>query len=52
MGYIYAKKGDSERARKYLIEVLSMTPFSIEQDSICMKSKTLLLGLYNLEGEF
>jgi tetratricopeptide (TPR) repeat protein len=52
MGYIYAKKGDSERARKYLIEVLSITPFSTEQDSICMKSKTLLLGLYNLEGEF
>ena len=52
MGHIYAKKGDSERARKYLIEVLSITPFSTEQDSICMKSKTLLLGLYNLEGEF
>ncbi len=52
MGYIYAKKGDSERARKYLMEVLSITPFSTEQDSICMKSKTLLLGLYNLEGEF
>ncbi len=52
MGHIYAKKGDSERARKYLMEVLSITPFSTEQDSICMKSKTLLLGLYNLEGEF
>jgi tetratricopeptide (TPR) repeat protein len=52
IGYAYAKKGDSERARKYLIKVFETAPFSTKQDSAWMKSKKLLLGLYNLEGEF
>ncbi|WP_207641938.1 tetratricopeptide repeat protein [Syntrophorhabdus aromaticivorans] len=52
IGYLYAKKGDSEKARRYLTEVLDITPFSTRKDSICMKAKTLLLGLYGLEGEF
>jgi len=52
IGYLYAKKGDSDKARKYLTEVLDITPFSTRKDSICMKAKTLLLGLYGLEGEF
>ncbi len=52
LGYAYAKRGDSEKARKYLLEVLETAPFSIKQDSLWMKSKRLLLGLYNLEGEF
>jgi len=52
VGYLYAKKGDSEKARKYLTEVLELTPFSTKKDSISMKAKTLLLDLYGLEGEF
>ena len=52
LGYIYAKKGDSERARKYLSEVLEAAPFSLETDSLWMKTKTLLLSQYGLEGEF
>jgi len=52
VGYLYAKKGDAEKARKYLTEVLEMTPFSTKKDSISMKAKTLLLDLYGLEGEF
>jgi len=52
IGYIYAKKGDSDKARKYLSEVLESTPFSTKQSSLWMKSKTLLLDLYGLEGEF
>lgn len=52
IGYIYAKWGDSEKARKYLSEVLETTRFSTRQDSIWMKSKTLLLEQYGLEGEF
>jgi tetratricopeptide (TPR) repeat protein len=52
LGYAYARKGDSERARKYLLKVLDTAPFSTKQDSLWMKSKKLLLGLYNLEGEF
>lgn len=52
MGYIYAKKGDSERARKYLSEVLETVPFSLKTDSLWMKTKTLLLSQCGLEGEF
>lgn len=52
VGYLYAKKGETEKARKYLTEVLELTPFSTKKDSISMKAKTLLLGLYGLEGEF
>ncbi len=51
-GYILAGKGDTERARQYLSEVLASAPFSMERESLWMKSKTLLLGLYNLTGEF
>ena len=52
VGYLYAKKGDAEKARKYLTEVLELTPFSTKKDSISMRAKTLLLDLYGLEGEF
>ncbi len=52
VGYLYAKKGDAEKARKFLTEVLELTPFSTKKDSISMKAKTLLLDLYGLEGEF
>jgi len=52
MGYLYTKKGDLEKARKYLSEVLEVTPFSIEEGSLWMQSKTLLLEAYGLEGEF
>jgi tetratricopeptide (TPR) repeat protein len=52
LGYIYAKQGEAEKARKYLIEFLQITPYSGGRDSQWMKAKTLLLELYNLEGEF
>ena len=52
IGYVYAKRGDGEKARKYLLKVFETAPFSTKQDSAWMKSKKLLLGLYNLEGEF
>ncbi|RPJ58392.1 MAG: hypothetical protein EHM12_07885 [Dehalococcoidia bacterium] len=52
MGYIYAKKGDPERARRFLSEVLDTAPFSLEPNSLWMKTKTLLLSQYGLEGEF
>jgi tetratricopeptide (TPR) repeat protein len=52
LGYIYAKLGETEKARKYLVEFLQITPYSSGRDSQWMKAKTLLLELYNLEGEF
>ncbi len=52
LGYIYAKRGDAERGRKYLSEYIKITPFSVKKDSQWMKAKTLLLELYGLEGEF
>ena len=52
LGYIYAKLGETEKARKYLVEFLQMTPYSSGRDSQWMKAKTLLLELYSLEGEF
>jgi len=52
LGYIYAKLGETEKARKYLVEFLQITPYSSGRDSQWMKAKTLLLELYSLEGEF
>jgi len=52
LGYMYAKLGETEKARKYLTEFLQMTPYSGNRDSQWMKAKTLLLELYSLEGEF
>jgi tetratricopeptide (TPR) repeat protein len=52
LGYIYAKLGETEKARKYLVEFLQMTPYSGNRDSQWIKAKTLLLELYSLEGEF
>ena len=52
LGYIYAKLGETEKARKYLVEFLQMTTYSSGRDSQWMKAKTLLLELYSLEGEF
>ncbi len=52
IGLIYAKKGDGDKARKYLLEVLETAPFSTKADSAWMKSKKLLLGIYGLEGAF
>ncbi|MHB8111068.1 MAG: hypothetical protein ACYDHW_13675 [Syntrophorhabdaceae bacterium] len=52
LGIIYAKRNESERARKFLSEYLQTIPFSANTNSKWMKAKTLLLGLYSLEGEF
>lgn len=52
LGYIYAKLGETEKARKYLVEFLQITPYSSARDSQWMKAKALLLELYSLEGEF
>lgn len=52
LGQICAKRGDGENARKYLLEVLETAPFSTHKESLWMKSKVILLGLYGLEGEF
>ena len=52
LGYLYAKLGETEKARKYLVEFLQMTPYSGGRDSQWVKAKTLLLELYSLEGEF
>lgn len=52
IGYIYAKTGDYEKARRYLIEAIEITSFSMDKNSIWQKAKKLLLELYGLEGEF
>jgi len=52
LGYLYAKTGETEKARKYLVAFLQMTPYSGDRDSQWIKAKTLLLELYSLEGEF
>ncbi len=52
LGYIYAKRRESERARKYLSEYLQAVPFSASANSKWMKAKSFLLELYSLEGEF
>jgi len=51
-GAIYAKRGDSEQARKYLLEVCQTAPFSLNPKSTWFRSKNLLLALFQLEGEF
>ena len=52
VGAAYAKRGDAEQARKYLLEVCQTAPFSLKPKSTWMKSKNLLLALFQLEGEF
>ncbi len=52
VGACYAKRGDTEQARKYLLEVCQAAPFSINPKSTWSKSKNLLLALFQLEGEF
>jgi hypothetical protein len=52
LGYMCAKLAETEKARKYLVEFLQMTPYSGGRDSQRIKAKTLLLELYSLEGEF
>lgn len=52
IGAVYAKKGNGEQARKYLIEACQTVPFSLDPPSTWMRSKSLLLTISNLEGEF
>ncbi len=52
LGYMYAKLGEKEKARKYLVEFLQITPYSDDPNSQWPKAKALLLELYKLEGEF
>jgi hypothetical protein len=52
IGEIYKGKGNSEQARKYLLETCQTVNFSLEPQSTWMKAKNLLLTLSNLEGEF
>jgi hypothetical protein len=52
VGAAYAKRGDSEQARKYLLEVCQSAPFSLNEKSTWAKSKNLLLAVFQLEGEF
>jgi len=52
VGAAYAKRGDAEQARKYLLEVCQTAPFSLKPKSTWLKAKNLLLSLFQLEGEF
>lgn len=52
IGLIYAKRGEDEQARKYLLEVCQAAPASLDPESLWMKAKTLLLQKLYLEGEF
>ncbi len=52
VGAAYAKRGDAEQARKYLLEVCQTAPFSLKPKSTWLKAKNLLLTLFQLEGEF
>jgi len=52
IGFIYAKRGDAEQARKYLLEVCQTAPVSLDPASVWMKAKTLLLETLYLQGEF
>jgi ATP/maltotriose-dependent transcriptional regulator MalT len=52
VGALYAKRGDAEQARKYLLEVCQTASFSLNPKSTWVKSKNLLLALFQLEGEF
>ena len=44
LGYMYAKLGETEKARKYLVEFLQMTPYSGGRDSQWMKAKPFFLS--------
>jgi hypothetical protein len=52
IGIIQKSKGNSEQARKYLLETCQTAPFSFDPASTWMKAKNILLSLSNLEGEF
>lgn len=52
IGMIYKTKGNSEQARKFLLETCQIAPFSLDPASTWMKSKNALLSLSSLEGEF
>lgn len=52
IGSIYAKRGEYEQARKYLLEVCQTAPASLDPASLWMKSKNLLLETLYLQGEF
>jgi tetratricopeptide (TPR) repeat protein len=52
LGFIYAKQGDNEQARKYLLEACQTAPPSLDPSSTWMKAKTLLLERLNVQGEF
>lgn len=52
IGSIYARRGDYEQARKYLLEVCRTAPPSLDPASLWMKSKNLLLETLYLQGEF
>ncbi|HBL23586.1 MAG TPA: hypothetical protein DDZ40_05655 [Deltaproteobacteria bacterium] len=52
LGYLYARLGETEKARKHIVEFLQSEPYSGSPDSQWTKAKTLLLKLYKLEGEF
>ena len=52
LGEAYAKRGNTEKAKKYLQKALETGQFSTDQNSPYMKAKSLLLELYQLEGTF
>jgi tetratricopeptide (TPR) repeat protein len=52
LGLAYSKKGNAAQARGYLLEACRATPFSLDPDSVWMKSKNLFLSISNLDGEF
>ena len=51
LGYMYARLGETEKARKYLVEFLETKPYSGDRDSQWIKAKTLLLELYKLKDD-
>jgi hypothetical protein len=52
VGAAYTKRGDTEQARKYLLEVCQTASFSVNPKLTWTKAKNLLLTLFQLEGEF
>lgn len=52
LGYLYSRLGETEKARRYLVEFLQAASYSASLNSHWTKAKTLLLKLYKLEGEF
>ena len=52
LGLAYSKKGNAAQARGYLLEACRAAPFSLDPDSVWMKSKNLFLSISNLDGEF